>query len=1023
VVDRGDVHIPRPSGTDQEGSFWEQMVVLTPLHLRPSLIIELWSDEAAVWTNGPSTKLSTTRWRTLKYQTHCQVITSTSVGGAIAQNRLTVVRVRDNSTINWAWAARDQDGPPRPMSNLLTPPGLLPWRSHQQHPPHHLTQIGKPLTDPMPWPKWSSSGPWILTEKGYRTITHDELATGLGVTKPQRLSEVLFSTLQRTTSVFIFEYLSQCVSAHSPQPRPLNLPNAVPDELSQVLLDRFRKHSPHTDVLTDADTTFDWAPPDLTEGGEWYTHRVATLRLAASHYPGREIELLHQGLLHLDTHRSNYDATGPRPTSLQLLWWEFPREHWDALRDGSSMNFLVPPVATLHPNAEMTPEQAKIAGEFVDELVDLNVAIRPQGQVLTTSPMFCLEKDGFPGTWRVLSNMREGGQNEAVGADPVFLPRVSNILERLYTGGYTAVVDASKFFYQFKTHPDDQPYLGMIHPITGEYWVYNGLPMGAANSPALGGRYGMAFLRLLRLVSPDFIGTPTANCWWTGFMGTGYDPDLGYGLVLTGPSGAPAVLVYAFVDDFFVHGVNKQQVDHALRSFLDLTVQVGLLCHPKKLFPPARVQKYIGFIFDTTGIPTLRVPTAKREKALAMVDYVRNSPSGYQFSRLALSVVTGTLESLVEATPSRIGHTYLRRFHSLVHPEGFASGPSVYYTHTAITDGVREDLKWWQALLNRDIARTARSAKAGVLIPSWGDGSGTGTGGTIQVPDGPLAMWMGKWTPFVFHHSSNWKELKTLLLTLQALRSTHSRDMAQTTIFYFTDNSTTYWVCSSGSSRSPGLHTLVEQIKLLELELNIDLQVIHVPGVAMIQQGTDGLSRGIWASELHPYADQGTLTASVFAPCGPSRAMVAKILADHDVRWPSWALIAWDAPHDPYAWIHHNTAWFPPPELARQCLCAFMEVWVESPGDTAALFVVPRVLAAFWHNLSRHITELCTIPANELPYPPVLPIPVVVLYIPPHVRSLAPHRTELDAHQPPGYRQHKREADEMRGLLPAVLDA
>jgi hypothetical protein len=122
VVDRGDVHIPRPSGTDQEGSFWEQMVVLTPLHLRPSLIIELWSDEAAVWTNGPSTKLSTTRWRTLKYQTHCQVITSTSVGGAIAQNRLTVVRVRDNSTINWAWAARDQDGPPRPMSNLLTPP-------------------------------------------------------------------------------------------------------------------------------------------------------------------------------------------------------------------------------------------------------------------------------------------------------------------------------------------------------------------------------------------------------------------------------------------------------------------------------------------------------------------------------------------------------------------------------------------------------------------------------------------------------------------------------------------------------------------------------------------------------------------------------------------------------------------------------------------------------------------------------------------------------------------------------------
>ena len=42
-----------------------------------------------------------------------------------------------------------------------------------------------------------------------------------------------------------------------------------------------------------------------------------------------------------------------------------------------------------------------------------------------------------------------------IGADPVFLPKVTHVLDRLYTGGYSAVVDASKFFYQFPTHPDD----------------------------------------------------------------------------------------------------------------------------------------------------------------------------------------------------------------------------------------------------------------------------------------------------------------------------------------------------------------------------------------------------------------------------------------------------------------------------------------------------------------------------------------------------------------------------------------
>ncbi len=113
-------------------------------------------------------------------------------------------------------------------------------------------------------------------------------------------------------------------------------------------------------------------------------------------------------------------------------------------------------------------------------------------------------------------------------------------------------------------------------------------------------------------------------------------------------------------------------------------------------------------------------------------------------------------------------------------------------------------------------------------------------------------MWMGQWTPFVFHHSSNWKELKTLLLTLQAIHRARPPKLHRATLFYFTNNSTTYWVCSSGSSRSPELHRLVEQIKLLELELNIELQVVHVPGVVMIQQGTDGLSRGIWDRETQP---------------------------------------------------------------------------------------------------------------------------------------------------------------------------
>ena len=94
--------------------------------------------------------------------------------------------------------------------------------------------------------------------------------------------------------------------------------------------------------------------------------------------------------------------------------------------------------------------------------------------------------------------MKKGGQNECIGPDPWFLPRTGHILEEMYTGGYSAVVDLSKYFHNFPTHKDDRPYLGLIHPITGVLYSYFGLQMGSANSPATSGRAGNSFMRSIR---------------------------------------------------------------------------------------------------------------------------------------------------------------------------------------------------------------------------------------------------------------------------------------------------------------------------------------------------------------------------------------------------------------------------------------------------------------------------------------------------------------------------------------------
>jgi hypothetical protein len=160
----------------------------------------------------------------------------------------------------------------------------------------------------------------------------------------------------------------------------------------------------------------------------------------------------------------------------------------------------------------------------------------------------------------------------------------AHILDQMYTSGYSAFIDASKCFYQFPTHPYDRPYLGLPHhPLTKENYEYWGLPMGAANSPALAGRYGLSFVHMLKARFREFQGNPLANCWWTGFSATSeYDPHKGYIYVLTDESGSLAIKVWVHIDNFLIHGDTYDKTAHALKLFLDTAVDVGMLCYQRK---------------------------------------------------------------------------------------------------------------------------------------------------------------------------------------------------------------------------------------------------------------------------------------------------------------------------------------------------------------------------------------------------------------------------------------------------------
>jgi hypothetical protein len=105
--------------------------------------------------------------------------------------------------------------------------------------------------------------------------------------------------------------------------------------------------------------------------------------------------VIKEGLQALETHCNNYDFRGPTPKCLQLLWWDFPSKHWMALKEGSRVNFLVPPPPNIHDNAIVDAKQLLVAAEYVDELLDLGIVgtLADGKEILTTAPLFVVPKE------------------------------------------------------------------------------------------------------------------------------------------------------------------------------------------------------------------------------------------------------------------------------------------------------------------------------------------------------------------------------------------------------------------------------------------------------------------------------------------------------------------------------------------------------------------------------------------------------------------------------------------------------
>jgi hypothetical protein len=101
-----------------------------------------------------------------------------------------------------------------------------------------------------------------------------------------------------------------------------------------------------------------------------------------------------------------------------------------------------------------------------------------------------------------------------------------------------------------------------------------------------------------------------------------------------------------------------------LRNILDLTVLVGFICHPTKLKPPAQIQKFCGFLYNSVGTLKSRFPDNKIVRALSLLEFLMRG-SRTVICRLGLDVVVGTSQYLVPATPHAIGASFLHHVYGI----------------------------------------------------------------------------------------------------------------------------------------------------------------------------------------------------------------------------------------------------------------------------------------------------------------------------------------------------------------------
>ena len=565
--------------------------------------------------------------------------------------------------------------------------------------------------------------------------------------------------------------------------------------------------------------------------------------------------------------------------------WRWPEFYQRVIRDGLKVHF-----SSEKPRYKKAQKGTKDSGTRAKIIKKLNKVrtrryIAP-GFVTSLTSFFAVPKG--EDDIRMVYDASVSGLNDTIWIPRFPLPTIQTHLRSVQEGTWMADLDIGEMFLNFVLHSDLRNLSGVdlteytddVDELGQVLWeVWQRCAMGLKPSPYQAVQAMMIAEEVIRGDPKDSKNPYRWDVVRMNLPGRpDYDPTLPWVSKIRLGDKCIACDVVIFVDDLRVTGPTKSEAWQASQRAAALLIHLGIQDAPRKRrdgsqAPGAwsgcvlRTDRDGVFVYvsqekwdktkrlldEVMGLITTdltRIPRKRLEQIRGFLQYVTRTYTGmnpyligfhltidgWRENRNADGWRQKQASSEVAAMEAALKMTEEEVSLSRVDPEApeFVSAVPRF----------RHDIEALILLTGSSTPalRRVRCSKTGHAFYGFYDASGRGFGATMQIGD-DLIYEYGQWSSEVSEESSsNWRELGNLVMSLES--QVKQKGLRDCELFLFTDNTTAEAAFWKGSSKSPKLFELVLRLKLLEVEADLIIHVVHVAGKRMIAQGTDGLSRG-----------------------------------------------------------------------------------------------------------------------------------------------------------------------------------